>query len=118
MVAVICILVIGVVAVGVYIYNNQKSTTYTFAEISDSRSQKIYSANDNSKEDMIYIVDMYNDGYFKKYAGETGNTATRDIFFYDEKGSELFKMTELGNKNLVKISLDGKESIFQFFRKK
>lgn len=111
----ICVLAIGAVVSGLYICHYQKTITYTFEEISGSRSLKIHSASDKNKEDMMYIVDLYDDGYFKKYTGETGNTAIRYIYFYDNEGNELFKMAELGNKNLVKISVDGKENIFQFF---
>lgn len=96
-------------------FYREKSATYTFSEISQSRKKKIKFVIDDYNEKSDQILEYYNKGYFKNYSGSTGNTSRRNIYFKDKDGKELFRITELGNNNLIRLSIDGKERMYQFF---
>ena len=55
----------------------------------------------------------YYEARYKRFRGETGNTAHFTWFFYDENGRELFSLTDLGNRNLVRVTVGGKARIYQ-----
>ncbi|MCR4594796.1 MAG: hypothetical protein K5761_07050 [Clostridiales bacterium] len=76
------------------------------------RAAKIVDKNgDTSKpEEFTYFKEKY----YKKYFGSKGNTAQRSWRFYDTEGNLLFTFTDLGNNNLISITIDGKTSVYQY----
>ncbi len=45
---------------------------------------------------------------YRRFNGDEGNTAQTSWDFYDGEGRLLFTLTELGNRNLIRITMDGK----------
>lgn len=54
---------------------------------------------------------------FVVYTGELGNTARRRYVMYDAHRNEIFAVTDVGNRNLVIVEIDGKEKVYQICEK-
>ena len=59
------------------------------------------------------IIRIYNNLSFHSYHGNKGGTAHRNWTFMDENDTILFILTDIGNRNLIQISINGREKIYQ-----
>lgn len=70
-----------------------------------------------SDREGMEVIACYADCQFGTLYGGIGNmggTALREWFFYDKDDRFLFSLTEIGNRNLVRIGLGGKETLYQY----
>ena len=71
----------------------------TIAYIKDSKGEVL------EKEAFLEKLNKYT---YKRYKGNIGSTSHRSFEFYDASDKLLFTLTDVGNRNLLQISKDGK----------
>lgn len=54
------------------------------------------------------FLEKLNKYKYKRYTGSLGSTSRRSFEFYDASDKLLFILTDVGNRNLLQISKDGK----------
>ncbi len=89
----------------------------SFLEITDGRAELasvVLDGNGNSV-DVTEVIGFYADATYRRYAGGKGSTARRSWSFLDDNENVLFTLTDLGNRSLIQISMDGKERLYQAF---
>ena len=87
----------------------------SFEEITEGRSARISAVLDGAgaNTDRDRIISFYNSASYRKYHGGKGSTAHRTWRFTDSEGTVLFTLTDLGNRNLIGIAIDGKETLYR-----
>lgn len=55
---------------------------------------------------------------YRRYFGKKGNTAQRSFYCYAADDTLLFVITELGNRNLFQVTVNGKNVVYRAVGKK
>ncbi len=101
-------------AIGAAVLLRRETRTLGFGEITGNLASSAAGirAEDGSPVGPEMLSDYY-EARYKRFRGETGNTAHFTWFFLDENGRELFSLTDLGNRNLIRVTVGGKARIYQ-----
>ena len=85
-----------------------------FSVISKGLSSQVACVRSEKGEDQdtAAFLEKYEAGSYTRWKGNTGNTATRTFFFLNENGEELFTLTEMGNRGIISLSIDGEETLY------
>lgn len=115
----ILFIVLGIVILILAAFMYNKTKTYRFSEITKVDLKEIISVRTEYEQvDCKKILNQYENATYKKYSGTWGNTKRETYHFLDKDGKELFSITDCGNAlNVVSISVNGKETTYQFSKK-
>ena len=91
------------------------SRTLSFNDITSGLYQSAAEITDKNGHPVDFSsLSGYTDKQYTRYSGKLGNTARRSFCFYDDKGKLLFTLTDLGNNDLILISIDQKDHVYQY----
>ena len=107
------LLIICIAAILTYICLN--SRTMSFDQITGGKASGISFVVDGEGNavDFSDLLSIYETVQYREYRGSEGNTARRYLTFLDADGDELFVLTDLGNRNLIEISINGGKTTYQ-----
>lgn len=95
----------------------------TFNNINGGQTDRIAKVASDWKrpdnDEAIERVSAFKKAKYTAYRGGLGSTAHETFTFYDEKDKELFRLTDVGNRNIIMIQLpDGTKRLYQAHYKK
>ena len=64
--------------------------------------------------DPVALRSTYALKHFSPYNGDIGNTAHRTFRCFDADGQLLFELTDMGNRNIIRIRIGDDVSTYQF----
>lgn len=90
----------------------------TFNNINGGQTDRIAKVASDWKrrdnDETLELVSVFEKAKYTSYRGELGSTACETFTFYDEKNKELFRLTDVGNRNIVIVQLpDGSRHLYQ-----
>lgn len=98
------ILAILLIAVLIYVFDSRRERS--FSEVTQRLSEQVATVKD--MQGNMVAPEKYEDMFLKGYTlwrGEIGSTAHLVWNYYDKEENILFKLTFLGNRNLVRITI-------------
>jgi len=87
----------------------------SFQEITDGKMElaSVVLDGDGNTVGVMEVVSIYADASYRRYVGGKGSTARRSWSFLDDKENVLFTLTDMGNRSLIQISMDGEDQLYQ-----
>ena len=70
--------------------------------------------NEGKPADADELMKFYGSQKYRRFHGQLGNTARRDWTFFSDNGEPLFVLTDLGNRDLIQISISGNTITYRF----
>lgn len=109
------VILCGIVIIGILeIKRNQR---FDFDSVTDGRAEDVVTVQGPKNEDATKWLDFLKKQSFIVCRGELGNTARQRYVMYDAYRNEIFAVTDVGNRNLIIIEIDGKEKVYQICEK-
>ena len=100
----------------ILVYSKKKDASVDLSSITDGKSSSAVRIKDASGKllESMEIFEFYESKVYREYKGKTGNTSHLSYFFYDADDTLLFELVDLGNQNLIRIKMNGKEGLYQY----
>lgn len=90
----------------------------TFNNINGGQTDRIAKVTSDWKRrdnnETLELVSVFEKAKYTSYRGGLGSTAHETFTFYDKKNKELFRLTDVGNRNIVIVQPpDGSRHLYQ-----
>ncbi len=94
---------------------NMKDRKYSLEYITGCTEEQIDSATltDGTPQNAAELWADFASAEYIRYRGETGSTQHITWVFLGKDGSELFRLTDIGNRGLITITKDGQEAVYR-----
>lgn len=88
-----------------------------FNSITGRRAEDVVVVQEPQNKDGTKWLRFLKKQSFVVYRGELGNTARQRYVMYDACRNEIFAVTDVGNRNLILVESNGKEKVYQIYKK-